>query len=230
MSAARRRRRAAHVGEPRAAQRDLAGHLEPARTSARANGMALAGRRCASASAAGGRRPSRPARRVRSPRRSAPSRRADSPTAAAPIGEAPPTTPSTIAASRSALIWSETMRRLSRAWSSASGSSWTRAGSTNQPPSSGRSRSSAERSSERRRSIAGRGVGDGGSRSVGPRYAEQTRRQRENSGGRPVPSALRAAPSASATSGPARRRRAVHPRAASGSRAAPRARPRAACA
>ena len=54
-------------------------------------------------------------------------------------------TPSTIAASRSALIWSDTTRRLSRAWSKASASSWTSAGSTNHPPSSDRS-SGAERS------------------------------------------------------------------------------------
>ena len=56
-------------------------------------------------------------------------------------GNCASTTPSTMEASRSALIWSETTSRLSRTWSSASASCCTRAGSMNQPMSSGRSRS-----------------------------------------------------------------------------------------
>ena len=73
--------------------------------------------------------------------------------------EQPSMTPSTIAVSRSALIWSDTMRRLSRAWSRARASSWTSAGSTNHPTSSGRSARSAERSRRAPSIAAGAGAG-----------------------------------------------------------------------
>ena len=138
---ARPRRRAAHVGQARAAQRDLGGHLEAARGEGahERDGASPAARRRASAAAvrsaiaAGSSAPGLPEdlRHLAQPGRPAPARRVGKLRARS--------TPSTMAASRSALIWSETTRRLSRAWSRASASCCTSAGSTNQPSSSGRS-------------------------------------------------------------------------------------------
>ena len=78
-------------------------------------------------------------------------------------------------------MWSETTRRLSRAWRRASASSWTSAGSTNHPPSSDRSASSAERS--RRSAVGSAGAASGDLRSVGSR---QRPRRAGASGRRPA--------------------------------------------
>ena len=208
-------------GSRRPAARDRGRPRPPPRAPrtarARANGMR----------SPAARRPRRRRRRpaaMRGGLRAAPSRRrpAPSPRAGAPSarraagGNASPTAPSTMDASRSALIWSDTTSRLSCSSSSATASSRMAAGSTNQPPSSGQVEQGGRPLGElgvgdRGAAASASGIGRG-SPSETPRASARTRPAA------PCPAAACSA-RASATSA-ARARAPLPPTAASGSRAA----------